>query len=431
VSRRVSTRWIVAIAAAGLVLRVVVALVVARRITGDPWYYTQQGRLIARGHWFVDPYFLRVLHVYDESAAHPPLYSLYFAMVSALGLTTDTAYRLAAALLGGVAVGAIGFAARRVAGARAGIVAAALAACYPYLWSTDMLVLSETLVALLAAVLVLVVYRYRDTPTTAGLVGCGVVVALAALTRAEMLLLLPLLAWPVAWRAGGAASAAAARVRRLAVVSVATLVPLVPWVAYNIARFDEPVYLSTGAGGTFADSACDSVFYGPNTGWWDQRCIVDYAGDESVRDRKLRAHAFEYLGNHQSALPRVVAVRIGRVWEVHKPWQTAKLDWLEGRGKFAGIPGLLVHFATVPLAIAGGFVLVARRRGVWPFVAIALTVTLTAAAFYGAVRFRAPADVALVVLAAVALDALIAAASSTNATAASTASIGSAVMRNR
>lgn len=425
---RVSRRWIVAIAAAGMVFRIVVALVVARRITGDPWYYTQQGRLIARGHWFVDPYYLRVLHVYDRSAAHPPLYSLYFAAISALGLTTDTAYRLAAAVLGGVGVGAIGFAARRVAGARAGIVAAVIAACYPYLWSTDMLVLSETLVALLTAVLVLLVYRYRDTRTTWGLVGCGVLVALAALTRAEMLLLLPLLAWPVAWRGDGGS---AARLRRLAIVTAAAVVPLVPWVAYNIARFDEPVYLSTGAGGVFADSACDSVFYGPNTGWWDQRCIVDYRGDESVRDRKLRAHAFEYLGNHQSALPRVVAVRIGRVWEVHKPWQTARLDWLEGRGKFAGVPGLLAHFVAIPLAVAGGFVLVARRRGVWPFVAIAVTVTLTAAVFYGAVRFRAPADVALVVLAAVAVDALIAATTSTNATAASTASIGSAEMRNR
>ena len=214
-------------------------------------------------------------------------------------------------------------------------------------------------------------------------------------------------------------------------MTVACVVPLLPWVAYNFSRFDEPVYLSTGAGGTFADSACDSVFYGPNVGWWDQRCITEVPGDESVRDRELRADAFEYLGNHQSALPRVVSVRVGRVWQVYRPWQTAKLDWLEARGKFAGIPALLAHFAVIPLAIAGGFVLVARRRGVWPFLAVAITVTLTAAVFYGAVRFRAPADVALVVLAGVAIDALIAATSSTRATAASTASMGSAVMRNR
>ena len=175
---RTAARWIVAVAAAGTALRLLVALVVARRITGDPWYFTQQGRLIAHGHWFVDPYFLRVLHVYDQSAAHPPLFSLYFAGVSALGFQSESAYRIAAALLGGVGVGAIGFAARRVAGARAGIAAAVVAALYPYLWSTDMLVLSETLVALLTALVLLTVYRYVDMPSTRGLVFAGVAIAL-------------------------------------------------------------------------------------------------------------------------------------------------------------------------------------------------------------------------------------------------------------
>jgi 4-amino-4-deoxy-L-arabinose transferase-like glycosyltransferase len=410
---------VLVIAGLALVLRVVLTLVAAKHISGDPAYFTEQGKLIAHGEWFIDPYYLRALGVHDPSAAHPPLFTLFFAAVARAGVESATAFRVAAACLGGVAVACTGFAARRVAGAAAGVVAAAIAALYPYLWSTDLLVLSETLLAVCAAVLLLLSYRYVDTPTVRNAVWLGLAVAAAALTRSESLLLLPFLAWPLVWRGEGGG----ARTKRLAAVTLATVAPLLPWVAYNLSRFDEPVFLSTNAGGTFADSYCDAVFYGPAVGWWAQQCITDAPGDESVRDRVSREQAFDYLSEHQSAMPRVVAVRVGRVWQVFRPVQTAQLDWFEGRGKFAGLSGLLTYLALLPLAVAGLFVLHARRRPLLPFVAIAVTVTLTAAVFYGAVRFRAPADVGLVVLAAVAIVQIV--------TALRTASIGSAEMRNR
>jgi hypothetical protein len=294
-----------------------------------------------------------------------------------------------------------------------------IAAIYPYLWSTDLLVLSETLVALLAAAVLLAAYRYVEAPSPARAAWMGVIVAAAALTRAEAILLFPLLVVPLVVRGSGGRD----RMTRLAVATLATALPLVPWVAYNMSRFDESAYLSTGAGGTFADSSCDSVFYGPITGWWDNRCIVEYAGDESVRDRLLRKHAFEYIGNHQTRLPFVVAVRVGRIWEVYRPVQTAQLDWIEGRGRTTGKAALVAYLATLAFASAGLMVLRARGRPLLPFVAIFVMVTITAGVFYGAVRFRVPADVALIVLAAVAIDAML--------TAARTASMGSAEMRNR
>ncbi len=80
------------------------------------------------------------------------------------------------------------------------------------------------------------------------------------------------------------------------------------------------------------------------------------------------------------------------------------------------------YLATLALAAAGGTVLWLRRRPLLPMLAVIATVTITAAAFYGAVRFRIPADVVLVVLAAVAIDAM---------ATARTASMGSALTRNR
>jgi hypothetical protein len=61
----------------------------------------------------------------------------------------------------------------------------------------------------------------------------------------------------------------------------------------------------------------------------------------------------------------------------------------------------------VPFAVAGGVLLRRRRVPITPLVAQFAIVTLTAAAIYGLVRFRVPAEVSLVVLAAVALDAVI------------------------
>jgi 4-amino-4-deoxy-L-arabinose transferase-like glycosyltransferase len=413
---------ITATAAAALAGRVVATVVLAKPIAGDPAYFVGQGRFIAHGHWFIDPYFSAVVHHDVASAAHPPLFSLYFALVARLGFESATDARLAAAVLGAFAVAAIGYAGRAVANARVGVIAAVVAAIYPYLWSTDLLVLSETLLALVAALLIVTSYRALDDPSPRRVVWVGLCIAAATLTRAESLLLLPLLGLPLAWRGPGGRM----RVTRLVALVVASLVPLAPWVAYNAGRFDKPVYLSTGAGGTLADANCDEVYFGEHIGWWAISCIPDLPGDESVRDEKLRRIAFDYMREHRGDVPRVVAARVGRVWEVFRPYQTAGFDWNEGRGRAVGEWALLSHLVALALAAAGVVVLWRRRRPVLPLVAIVATVTITAAAFYGAVRFRIPADVVLVVLAAVTIDQI-----ATTVTAARTASMGSAVMRNR
>ena len=61
----------------------------------------------------------------------------------------------------------------------------------------------------------------------------------------------------------------------------------------------------------------------------------------------------------------------------------------------------------VPFAIAGGIVLRRRRVPLTPLVAQFVVVAVTALAIYGLVRFRVPAEVALVVLAAVGVDRLV------------------------
>jgi hypothetical protein len=93
------------------------------------------------------------------------------------------------------------------------------------------------------------------------------------------------------------------------------------------------------------------------------------------------------------------------VWDVYRPRQNALFSTIEGRDRRVANVGLVFYWVLVPIAIAGVVVLRRRRTMVWPLVAPVVVVCATAAYAYGVTRFRVPAEVALVVLAAPGLDA--------------------------
>jgi 4-amino-4-deoxy-L-arabinose transferase-like glycosyltransferase len=268
----------------------------------------------------------------------------------------------------------------------------------------DSLLMSETFAALFTAVTLLFVFRLVRSPTLGNAVGAGVGCALAMLTRGEMALLIPFVVLP----AIAVARAAALRQRVVlgaTVVGVAAVV-IAPWVGFNMARFDKPVFISNGDAGVLAGSNCDLTYYGPDVGYWNGFCTArNVKGDESVRAQAKRRQAFHYVRRHLTRLPVVVAARVGRIWGVFQPLRMAKLNRGEGRPEAVSVAGWVAFWILFAPAVWGGVLL--RRRGtpILPLLGTALVVTLIAAVFYGHVRFRIPADVALVVLAAVGLDA--------------------------
>jgi 4-amino-4-deoxy-L-arabinose transferase-like glycosyltransferase len=391
------------VVAGALVVRLVYVLVQLRHdpLGGDSLYYSLQGHDLAHGRWFIEPYRFRLDHVTEPSAYHPPLFSLYLGVVSRLGADSFLAHRIAACVVGAAAVGAIGFLGRRLAGNRAGLLAAGIAALYPYLWINDAVVLSESLLALITALMLLAAYAFWRIPSPWRAAALGAGIGLLALTRAEGVLLFALLALPVAFAVPGLEWRR--RLERIGVMALAALALVLPWVAFNLARFEAPAYLSTGSGVTLVDSSCNAVYSGPFIGWWSFLCIPDrISNDEAVNDRENREVALGYVRRHILALPTVVAARVGRMWGLFRPLQTADLD---GRGVNADRAGLVASYVLIPLAIGGLVVLRRRREPIMPMLALGAMVTITAALFYGAVRFRVPADVAIVVCAAVALDA--------------------------
>ena len=65
------------------------------------------------------------------------------------------------------------------------------------------------------------------------------------------------------------------------------------------------------------------------------------------------------------------------------------------------------YFVLVPLAIGGGVVLWRRRVRIWPLLVQPALVTVVAALTFGITRYRAGAEITLVVLAAVAIVAAV------------------------
>ena len=195
---------LLAIVAAGVAIRVVYTLAEAPWPPpglDDEFYFSALPKLLADGHGFIAPFKFVFDHVSVATAEHPPLYSVLLAGPALLGLDSPDSQRLAGSLFGAVTIVALGLLGRRLAGDRAGLLAAGLGAVYPSLIAADGALMSETLYGALIALSLLAAYRLLDAPSAGRAVVLGAVSALAALTRGEALLLLPLVLIPVVWRA--------------------------------------------------------------------------------------------------------------------------------------------------------------------------------------------------------------------------------------
>jgi len=390
--------------AIGVVLRVVYTLVESPWPPpglDDQFYFSAMPKLLADGHGFVAPFKLYFQHVSVATAEHPPLYSVVLAVPALVGLDSADAFRLAGTVFGAGTIVLVGLLGRRLAGERAGLIAAAIAAVYPTLIAADGALMSETLYGLLTAACLLAAYWLYDKPGLGRGAVLGVLVALAALTRGEALLLLPLLLIPLAWRHE---LAARLRWQSVAVAAVAFLVVLAPWTARNWIVFNRPVAIATNSGTAVAGANCAITYAsGDHLGGWYPPCIKEHPGKNEAEHHALALDdGVRYARDHAGRLPVVLAARLGRVWSVYKPFAVP-----EGRSVRVQKLGVIAFFVLLPFAV-GGYVLLRRRGEVtWILLTPFIIVTVTALTTYGNLRFREPAEVALAALAAVAVDELI------------------------
>lgn len=424
-------RWfglaLLAIVVGALVVRVVYVLVSRRNFDphGDAYFYHAAANLLAEGKGFISPFFVQ----HREAAEHPPLYIIFLAIPSVLGMKSVMVHLLWSCLLGSATVWLVGLLGRAVAGARVGIIAALIAAVYPNLWAPDGMLQAETLSMFAATGTLLLAYRYRQQPSWRRLVLVGAGCALGALARSELILLIPLLVVPLACFTRDRSPRE--RLRWLAASVLAAAIVVAPWTIYNTTRFVHPILLSAQVDPLLASANCHSTYYGELQGYFDIQCAAAIAkkhgltlrDDESQENVVYRREAVAYVRGHLSRLPVVEGVRLLRILGLYKTSLYVHADaYIEGRNPIRISWAALYSFwALALLSIAAGFV---RRRPrtrrderppLWPLVMPIVVVLVTVFVTYASTRFRTSGEPSFVVLAAVAIDAAIAMVSTTRA----------------
>ncbi len=387
---------------------------------GDALYYSVTADLIAGGRGFIDPLALITGRVV-QAADHPPLYELWLTIASVVDpghQTWQVTHMLWSCVLGAGSVVFCGLVGRRVAGLRCGLLAAGVAAIYPNMWLHDGALLSETMSIFMVSVTLWSAYRFWDVPSVGRAAVLGLCTGLAALSRPELILLLPLLLVPLAVLAKGVP--AGRRLGSLAAGVAAALAALAPWVGYNLSRFDEPVYISTNMGRTMAAANCDSTYYADLIGYKDYGCLRETnlavqartpdwdRLDGSGRDREVRREVFGYIGDHAGRVPLVMAARVGRALKVYGVSQEIDYDdRLHDQDRWVVYAGLASWYVVAGLAVAGAVVLRRRREvPMFPLLVVPAVVLMAVAIMFAQTRYRAPAEPAVVILAAVAIDAV-------------------------
>ena len=369
----------------------------------DNVFYHESANLLADGEGFVNPWEFRN----GESvptAAHPPGFTTYLAVWSFLGLDTVSWHRLAGGFVSALVVVPIGLVVRRLAGMRAAIAGMALAAVYPPLWMNDGLILSESLFVTIAGFAIWQAHRVVDEPSLRRILELTLILALGALTRSEPFLLFFFLLTPLVmfhprleWKQ---------RFGYTAVAALVAMLTLAPWVGRNLTTFDDPTFLAVGPGYVLEIANCDRAYSGTFLGYWHDSCGSNWPddpdADESVIGTVKLEAANEYINDHLGEVPKVVAARIGRVFGLYRPAQTADFDVLFERRVESHVQlGRWLHYAVMTAAVAGLVILRRRGESILPTLAVILTAVWTAAITMGITRYRVGADVAFVVLAAV------------------------------
>ncbi len=375
--------------------------------TGDAYYYHYQANLLASGKGFINPdtYFFVGRTV--AAADHPPLWTLVLALAAVVGLKSFFSQILWSCVIGALSVALIGVAAREVAGQRVGLIAAAIAALYPTFWIDDGALMSETLVVTTTAATIFLFYRLWHKPSIGRGVLLGVACALSALTRSELVLLLPILAVGIAL--GGLTPGLLRRLALTVGLILGALVTFAPWWIYNIPRFSDPVLLSSQLGVTLEGANCPATYSGPLIGFWSLSCNlavkVKPHTDPSQQDDEFRSIAIRYAEHHKSKLPEVALARVGRELGLFRPFQQVDLEWsLLDRPRLPATIGLFAFYAMAISSVGGAVVLRWRGIRVWPLISIGAVVIATAVTTFGETRYRTSLDVALVILASVMVD---------------------------
>lgn len=386
--------WLVAALLAAAGVRVVLAL--SPQVGGNAvrWpdshsYLFAAESLLDRGElWFSEA----------QRAKREPGYPLFIAGCYAVLGRQPAGVRLVQAVLGALLCWPAYVLARRLAGPRAGRVAAALIALHPYLALFSVLLLTEGLLTLLLWSVVAATTNPEPRADVGGLVArvgpiaaAGVGWAALAALRSQAMVLFAVVA---------ATALVVSRPRRALAVRLAAglagmaLVAAL-WAGRNQRVVGHPVIGTLNAGETLydslgpqADGRSDKARFMPAvlaTAEWQ-------ALDEVGRDGWLRRQALAYARAHPGHVLRLAPVKFARTWSPvlnAREYASPVVDAVGGGA-----------FAVVVLLALWGAAIWRRRWRTWVvWLAPALVVTAIHLVIVGSIRYRMPVVPFFVVMA--------------------------------
>ncbi len=344
-------------------------------------------RLIARS--------LRAGRGFAESgrrhASRAPGYPLFLALVPGGAEGSLLPVRLVQGLIGAAACILLWALARRLFDARVGLVAAAMAAVYPFHIFLAGCALSEVIFMFLLIATALALDHVGTRPERPGenssarrrflwAGAAGLLVGLATLTRSS-LLLLPLFLlpfWLIAIPRRGVLA-------RWALVICGMALAVSPWVWRNHRLFGRFIPTTLQVGESLYEANNPNADGGPMIDRIDWEAATGHRElDEYEWDRFFRGEALRYMRAHPWRTARLALVKLGRFWNPlpnHPPLRKRPLVVVAG----------LVSY--VPLLLLGGWGLYCLRRR-WRRVLVLLApilyYSLLHMVFVGSVRYRTP-----------------------------------------
>ena len=389
-------RWfawsLATIALLGLALRFVYDTVNSEKpLVGDGFYYHYGAALVADGKEIHQPARVRAERKRASERAAPSRVGSRARGPSWLGFDSVLQHQLIASVIGVATVVLIGLIGNRLAGPRAGLIAAGIAALYPNLWLYERELLSEPLIFLEVAVIILLAYRFQERPRASTAIALGVAAGFLVLSRSEQMLLFPVLVIPLV------AMVHASWMRRfalLAIIGATAVVIIAPWPIYNSSRFEDRVLFTNQFGSLLSAANCPDVYYGPYIGYRSTDCRDAITVGKTGRQNADESSARSCVGSTHSPTPATTsrACRSLR-WRV----RAARSECSTRSSRPASTPhagarlwvtrlGLFAYWFIAAAAVLGATTLVRRKVPVWPLLAMILAVAISVLISFGQTR---------------------------------------------
>ena len=369
----------------------------------DSQEYDRWARAIAAGDWLGSaPFF--------QAPLYPYIVAVVYRLFAAAPLTVYL-LQIAAAVLGCWALVRAG---EVLAGPRAAGAAGWLFALYTPFWFYDAQLLKESFAVSAVCLLLLLLVRARASDRLSPWFAVGLVCALLALLRENMLLVVPFLLW-LTWREKSGREWMSAA-RRCGLLLLGLSLPLSVVASRNAALGGGFLPTTSQGGVNFFignNSAADGTYRplvpGKQVPGYERegaRILAEQAVGHPLTAGEVSGYwfrrALSWARAEPGAFVRLQFAKLGLYWDGYEWPDAVDYYWMKTQSRPLALP--LLEWSAAALLALWGLLLERRRLSVWaPVLLFELGWMISVVAFFVFSRYRLPAVPGLLLLAAIPL----------------------------